>query len=104
MAFLAFRMTFLADTAQNVKAVAVFPRKRGAPAPLEGAGGAAGGDDLLLPGAAQPEGQARQDQLALRGGTSIPAMLGYFVACLLLSGALLLLGLDPTAVSALFAM
>ena len=31
-------------------------------------------------------------------------MLGYFVACLLLSGALLLLGLDPTAVSALFAM
>ena len=51
-----------------------------------------------------PEGQARQDQLALRGGTSIPAMLGYFVACLLLSGGLLLLGLDPTAVSALFAM
>ena len=54
--------------------------------------------------AQQPEGQARQDLLALRGGTSIPAMLGYFVACLLLSGALLLLGLDPTAVSALFAM
>ena len=54
--------------------------------------------------AAQPEGQARQDQLALRGGTSVPAVLGYLVAYFSLSGVLLLLGLDPVAVSSLLMM
>lgn len=48
--------------------------------------------------------QQRQDLLALRGGTSVPAVLGYLAVCVALTILLMLLGVNPTAVSALFTM
>ena len=48
--------------------------------------------------------QQRQDQLALCGGTSIPAVLGYLAVCVAFSILLMFLGVNPTAVSSLFTM
>lgn len=46
--------------------------------------------------------QARQDALALRGGACLPAALGYVAFCFAVACVLMLLGVDPVAVSTLF--
>lgn len=51
-----------------------------------------------------PEGQDRQDMLALRGGVSIPAMALYLIVCLALTWLLVFLGVTPTAVMSMFSM
>lgn len=51
-----------------------------------------------------PEGQDRQDMLALRGGVSIPAVVIYLVACVALTWLLVLLGVTPSAAVSMFGM
>ncbi len=51
-----------------------------------------------------PEGQDRQDMLALRGGVSIPAVVIYLLACFALTWVLILLGVTPAAVMSMFNM
>ena len=46
--------------------------------------------------------QPRQDALALRGGTCLPAALGYVAFCFAVAFVLMLLGVDPIAVTTLF--
>lgn len=49
-----------------------------------------------------PEGTDRQDLLAMRGGVSIAAVVSYLAVCVALTILLLILGVDPVAVSTLF--
>ena len=49
-----------------------------------------------------PEGTGRQDLLAMRGGVSVAAVISYLAACVALTILLLILGVDPVAVSTLF--
>lgn len=51
-----------------------------------------------------PEGQDRQDMLALRGGVSIPAVVIYLAACMALTWLIILLGVTPAAIMSLFNM
>ena len=51
-----------------------------------------------------PEGQDRQDMLALRGGVSVPAVVIYLAVCLALTWVIILLGVTPAAVMSMFNM
>lgn len=51
-----------------------------------------------------PEGQDRQDMLALRGGVSVPAVVIYLLACLALTWVMVALGVTPAAAISMFGM
>lgn len=51
-----------------------------------------------------PEGQDRQDMLALRGGVCIPAVVVYLAACVALTWVLVMLGANPAAAMSMLGM
>lgn len=51
-----------------------------------------------------PEGQDRQDMLALRGGVCVPAVAIYLAVCVALTWVMFALGLTPAAAVSLFGM